>query len=416
MNRDLMNKMRCSQKSITLFSIVLTGAMAFFAFGAHCASEVRYLSSSGDDKADGKTPETAWRTIERANAALPRGATLRLKCGDTFYGGLTLPSGLDAAHPTVLTSWGEGPKPVISATKVLKPKPSIWQDLTHCYWRVNIANPSNYTGLITDDCNPGFLLVDSEVKPWKRFCHADLVSPWDFCGKDGWLYVHAEKNPATLSKDIRVALRVHCVQFASHSIISNVAVKATGAHAMHAGWGCDVNDVRIADCEFENIGGSELLGFSPHYRIRFGNGIELGGDAKDVIIERCSFRGVYDVCFTMQGYPKKGWRDIHCRDCTMTDCTQAFEIWCKRAPKGVGFERCSFAGNRTLRVGGGWGALVRPKRDVATPLLIYDMHTDTVDIAVTGNTFESVSRGLIFKSGGADKIPQGYRIYGNTVK
>jgi hypothetical protein len=67
-------------------------------------------------------------------------------------------------------------------------------------------------------------------------------------------------------------------------------------------------------------------------------------------------------------------------------------------------------------VGGGWGALVRPKRDVATPLLIYDMHTDTVDIAVTGNTFESVSRGLIFKSGGADKIPQGYRIYGNTVK
>ena len=44
------------------------------------------------------------------------------------------------------------------------------------------------------------------------------------------------------------------------------------------------------------------------------------------------------------------------------------------------------------------------------------METDTVDITVTGNTFENMSRGLIFKLGGIDKIPQGYRIYGNTVK
>ena len=181
--------------------------------GVEAGGEVRYLAAAGDDAADGKTPATAWRTIERANAALPAGATLRLKCGDAFYGGLMLPSGPDAAHPTVLTSWGEGPKPVISATKNLKPDPSGWQDLTHCRWRISLANPSNFTGIATDDCNPGFLFVDGEVKGWKRFCHADLVSPWDFCGEDGWLYVHAERNPATLAKDIRVALRVPCVLF-----------------------------------------------------------------------------------------------------------------------------------------------------------------------------------------------------------
>ena len=399
---------------LLITAAILCGASA--APGVEAGGEVRYLAAAGDDAADGKTPATAWRTIKRANAALPAGATLRLKCGDAFYGGLMLPSGPDAAHPTVLTSWGEGPKPVISATKNLKPDPSGWQDLTHCRWRISLANPSNFTGIATDDCNPGFLFVDGEVKGWKRFCHADLVSPWDFCGEDGWLYVHAERNPATLAKDIRVALRVPCVRFGSHSVISNVAVRATGSHGMHAGWGCDVSDVRIAGCELENIGGSELEGYSPQMRVRFGNGIELGGDAEDVVVERCSFRGVYDVCFTMQGYPKKGWRDVHCRDCTMTDCTQAFEVWCQRAPKGVGFERCSFTGNRTLRVGGGWGALVRPKREVATPLLIYRMDTDTVDITVTGNTFENMPRGLVFNSGGVDKIPPGYRIYGNTVK
>lgn len=171
---------------------VLCGASA--APGVEAGGEVRYLAAAGDDAADGKTPATAWRTIKRANAALPAGATLRLKCGDAFYGGLLLPSGPDAAHPTVLTSWGEGPKPVISATKNLKPDPSGWQDLTHCRWRISLANPSNFTGIATDDCNPGFLLVDGEVKGWKRFCHADLVSPWDFlrrgrmalraCGKE----------------------------------------------------------------------------------------------------------------------------------------------------------------------------------------------------------------------------------------
>ena len=374
------------------------------------ATEVRYLADVGDDAADGRTPATAWRTIEKANAALPGGATLRLRSGDVFYGGLMLPSGPDAAHPTVLTSWGEGPKPIISATKNLKADPSVWEDFTHCFWRINLSNPLNFTGLVTDDCNPGFLLVDGEVKPWKRFCRSDLSSPWDFCGEDGWLYVHAEENPATLAKDVRVALCVHCVQFGSHAVISNVVVRATGAHGMHGGWGCDLTHVRIVDCEFENVGGSELAGFSPQMRIRFGNGIELGGDAEDVVVERCSFRGVYDVCFTMQGFPKKGWRDVHCRNCTMTDCAQAFEIWCRRAPKGVGFARCSFTGNRTLRVGGGWGELTRPCRRVATPLLIYMLETDTVDIDIRGNIFEDAPRGFIYCLGGRATLPAGCRI------
>lgn len=93
----------------------------------------------------------------------------------------------------------------------------------------------------------------------------------------------------------------------------------------------------------------------------------------------------------------------------MIDCTQAFEVWCKKAPKGMGFENYSFTGNRTLRVGGGWGVLSRPNRLVATPLLVYAMETDTVDIDVRGNVFEDAPRGLIYKSGGLETLPAGYR-------
>lgn len=397
---------------VSYCSLVAFSLASFSTF----ADDVRYLSNAGDDAADGRTPTSAWRTIEKLNAALPAGGTALLRRGDVFYGGLHPRAGLDAAHRTTLAAYGEGPKPVISCVKIIKPDPAVWKDHSHDFWRVDLRDPANFTGLVTDDCNPGFLIVDGEVKAWKRFCPADLVSPWDFSAADGWLYVHAEKNPALLAKDIRVALNVHAINFRSHTAISNLAVRATGAHAMYGGW--DVNticeDVRISDCAFENIGGSELLNFSKTFRIRYGNGVEFGSNSRDAIVERCSFTGVYDVAFTMQGLPTlTSWSDIHVRDCTMTDCTQAYEIWCKGAPKGIGFTRCSFTGNRTLRVGGGWGALVRPMRACATPLLVYAMETETVDIDVSGNTFEDAPRALVYKSGGLDKLPKGYRIHDN---
>ncbi len=400
--------------------VLVLGAIFFAAFGVS-AGEVRYVANGGDDAADGKTPATAWRSIEKVNDALPAGATVRFKCGDVFYGGVKPPAGVDAAHPTVLTSYGEGAKPVISCTKNLKDDPAIWEPFNPGYgiWRVALTNDANYTGIRTADANPGFLLVDGEVKPWKQFTRFDVNKPWDFCGEDGWLYVYALDNPAKLSKDIRVSVNVHGVWFRSHTVISNLAVRATGAHGFVGGWKHDYicEHVRISDCDFENIGGSELTGYSESMRVRYGNGVEFGSNCRNAIVERCTFKGVYDVAFTMQGYPTlTGWQDVHVRNCTMTDCTQAFEIWCGRAPKGMGFERCSFTGNRTLRVGGGWGAESRPNRQTATPLLMYGMGTDTVDIDVFGNMFEDAPRGVMYKSGGLDKVPAGYRVHDNVLK
>jgi hypothetical protein len=119
----------------------------------------------------------------------------------------------------------------------------------------------------------------------------------------------------------------------------------------------------------------------------------------------------------MQGRPTTtGWNDIHFRDCLIRDCSQAFEIWCQGAKPGVGFKRCSFTGCRSSNVGGGWGALSRPNRSVATPLLVYRMETDTVDIEISGNTFENMPYGLIFALNGVENLPPGYRIDGNIVK
>ena len=307
----------------------------------------------------------------------------------------------------------------------MKNDPAIWEDATHCFWRVALTNTANYTGLDSPDFNPGFLFVDGEVKAWKRFDHSDLVSPWDFCGENGWLYVHAEKNPALLAKDIRVALNVDAFSLNSNGVVSNIAVRLLGANGIRAGWTRNsiIENLVIVDCDFENIGGSEIPNFSSHHgynmRIRYGNGIEFGSNVRKALVERCTFRGIYDVAFTMQGYPTlTSWSDVHVRGCTMEDCTQAFEVWCKNAPKGVGFERCSFSGNYTRRVGGGWGLLTRPARACAAPLLMYFMGTDTVDINIHGNIFEDAPRGVFYHTTygkGPDEIPAGYRIHDNIV-
>ena len=380
---------------------------------------VRYLAADGNDANDGLTPATAWRTVERLNAGLPSGGTALLRCGDVFYGKIAVKGGIDGEHRTTLTSFGDGPRPVVSCVKNLRDDPKIWQAKVERYnvWSMDLTNALNYTGIRSNDANPGFLIVDGEVKPWKHFCRHDVNRQWDFAGEDGRLYIYSTNNPALLAHDIRVAVNVHGIRLSSHTAVSNIAVKATGAHGMCAGWSSTPTvDVRISDCSFENVGGSELVNFG-EYRVRYGNGVEFGSNCADAIVERCEFRGIYDVAFTMQGSPSVlGWSDMHMRNCTIEDSSQAFEIWCRKAPPGMGFENCSFTGNRTINVGGGWGALTRPNRQCATPLLVYYTETDTMDIVVSGNTFENAPRGLIFRSGGIDTLPPGYRIHDNTVR
>ena len=135
------------------------------------AVEVRYLAANGDDGNDGKSPETAWRSVARLNEGLPAGGTARLRRGDVFYGTLEVKGGIDRDHRTTVTSFGEGPKPVISCTKNLRDDPGIWDSKFPNYniWSMDLTNPANYTGVDSADANPGFLLVDGAVMPWKRF-------------------------------------------------------------------------------------------------------------------------------------------------------------------------------------------------------------------------------------------------------
>jgi len=70
-------------------------------------------SQSGQDGNDGLSPDHAWQSLDRVNAAeLKPGDTVRFRCGGLWRGSLVPASG-DEDAPVSYTSFGQGPKPQI---------------------------------------------------------------------------------------------------------------------------------------------------------------------------------------------------------------------------------------------------------------------------------------------------------------
>lgn len=94
-------------------SLVLTGTGPAGA----ATGQTYYLSPSGDDKADGRSENGAWRTVSRANGArLLPGDRLLLRGQATFTGMLYLDAADagDAARPVVIGSYGTGRATLVS--------------------------------------------------------------------------------------------------------------------------------------------------------------------------------------------------------------------------------------------------------------------------------------------------------------
>jgi hypothetical protein len=76
-----------------------------------------YISATGDDAADGTSPTTAWRTLNRATAAqLPPGTQLLLEGGDQFTGPLafTQEDAGDPSNPVYVGTYGQGAATIVA--------------------------------------------------------------------------------------------------------------------------------------------------------------------------------------------------------------------------------------------------------------------------------------------------------------
>ena len=100
-------------------------------------SQNYYISSStGDDRNDGLTESTAWKTLAKVkiskNLFVP-GTVIGFKKGDIWKEQLVLEdlSGT-LQKPIIFTSYGIGEKPVISAVDIYK---GTWENIGSNRWR-----------------------------------------------------------------------------------------------------------------------------------------------------------------------------------------------------------------------------------------------------------------------------------------
>ena len=97
-------------------------------------------SAAGDDAAAGTSPQTAWRSLEKVNAAeLRPGDVVRFKRGGLWRGSLAPRSG-EPGNPVTYTSYGTGAKPILQQS-VDRSRPEDWFEMKPGFWSTRIASP-----------------------------------------------------------------------------------------------------------------------------------------------------------------------------------------------------------------------------------------------------------------------------------
>ena len=130
-------------------TIIFSGLLA-----VSVASAATYYvdAGHGDDKADGTSAATAWRSVARVNVQkFQPGDTVLFKRGDVFRGGtLQLASG-EPGKPVTYSAYGEGHKPIIQPSLDFNDA-SKWEACGENLWRTktNLANGIKVNGPMID--------------------------------------------------------------------------------------------------------------------------------------------------------------------------------------------------------------------------------------------------------------------------
>ncbi len=360
-----------------------------------------YVANDGCDEGDGLTPQTAWRTLERANQAkFQPGDALLLRRGDVFRGQIIAQEGVTYA------AYGQGEKPRVYAGPRDLADPALWGlvDPSHAIWKCAMPMldagtlvfnhgerhsrkliPSYLGGrfVCRDHPETPFDMADEMTQDLDLFCHFDRVLTTqpsrgetfpipDVRGDCyGDLYLRCDLgNPGEVFTSIESLARRHLIKVgeANGVRIDNLCLKYTGEHAIAACGPC-VRGLHVTNCEIGWIGGSiqHYFGTDPNYPeggrgtvTRYGNGVEIYGGCEDYLVENCYIYQAYDAGITHQiscfGKPYRMENVKYLRN-LVENCVYSIEYFLETTPDDTEsrMEDIEMAHNVLRLSGYGWG-------------------------------------------------------------
>ncbi|MBQ7822508.1 MAG: hypothetical protein IJ391_09545 [Clostridia bacterium] len=295
---------------------------------------VYYISASGNDENDGKSPESALKSIEKINTdgLLKAGDVVLFNRGDRFYGILQskpyvtysaygegakpmLCGSIDASRSEDWERWGENPYVYKYTGYIAKNLPnaegkyrSIPSDIGNI-----VFNDGEYYGsrvLKYEDRDISIFvgnngLTSNGKEFWyrgeKKFADANdlghnLEFYFDYTTSELFLY-SVYGNPGDVFERIDLCKKQNIVRGASGITLDNLCLRYGAAHGMGSG---TAHDVTVRNCEVGWIGGSIQHINANGWPTRFGNAIEIYGYTHNYKTYNCYIHQAFDCGPTIQ--------------------------------------------------------------------------------------------------------------------
>jgi hypothetical protein len=257
-----------------------TKLLILFCLSATFASaNTYYVSNKGDDRANGRTQQTPWKTISKVNIShFSPGDSILFKREDVWREQLIIPSSGTFGNHIVFGSYGSGRKPRILGSKELK----SWTRIGANIWRANsttldptFGTPHN--GHKKNSSNhfwPGsaFFIKDSGKVIWghqqKYWPLSNLKVEYDWVWNNDSVYVYSRNDPGATYTSIEVAQRQSGIVLndRSHITIEGFELQffcSKGIDELYTSY--NGVDLIVKDCDISYIGikdGASAYGIS----------------------------------------------------------------------------------------------------------------------------------------------------------
>ena len=289
---------------------------------------IYYLSNNGDDNADGKTPQTAWKTLNKLRIefsnSIQSGDCILFNRGDMFRGNITI-----SKDNILLGSYGDETqsKPEICVSPYNAAVEGTWSQIEQNIWQysekvnadvgavwffkndkslTNTHKWSNYSYEIGqkisfdssfDESNLNISsILDNDLK----FYHTGKASSGNNTGE--YVYVYSQSNPQSRFDRIEFSVGLNGIYGRTNLVVDNIKIVFAGNHGIGTG---SVANLTVTNCEFGYIGGSR----QNQDNVRFGNAIEIYGQVNDTngyavengfVVDNNYIYEVYDAGITFQ--------------------------------------------------------------------------------------------------------------------
>ncbi|MBQ7822129.1 MAG: S-layer homology domain-containing protein [Clostridia bacterium] len=396
-----------------------------------------YVSPNGDDNNDGKSPESAWKTLEHVSGVkLTAGDGVFFERGKQYNGVLTMQNGI------TYSAYGSGAKPVINGTtdasdsldwiptekeniyKYAERLESPTQDVGKIIfdngkaWGVKVLklpkedkradNAEAYNGIEYFTAGTGAFAGGLDLAYDLEFYHDPFTSEVYLYCKDG--------NPAERFDTVELVTKQNGLSGGKNNVlVDNLEIRGFGAHGIGV---TNAVNFRVQYCVLDWIGGSVQYYNEDNRPTRYGNAIQNWTNCDGFYIDHCYSYQVFDCCYTTQWQGDSSGKSVIMTNIEFTDnvamyANTGLEVW--NSPhneyEGAVYEvtNMTMSGNYNLYMG--YGMTTDRTADKKDANLIYGGCADGGNNSTHDNVL-LFSSSMIYYS--ATIGPDSYNFHDNT--